>query len=518
MFGIAIWDTRHQRLFLARDRLGIKPLYYWTMPGGGLAFASELRAILALAAFPATIDPQAVGAYLAFGYVPDPHAIFRDVHKLAPGHSLMWTPSSGAEVVRYWTPVRDEEPVHDVDEAEDALRSILSEAVRYHLESDVPLGAFLSGGVDSSSVVAFMAELLDRRVRTFSIGFDEPEFNEAEFASSVAKALGTEHTELIVRPNADVLLEQVVAAFDEPFADPSSLPTFLVSLLARQHVTVALSGDGGDELFGGYTRYGDTLKRTRYESTVARSLLRRLALALPFMIPGRNRLLDASRTVRGQYVAAVAAPLQTELGGVGARPLAEALGPFEELLDAWFDVASLRDVASQLPLVDLFTYLPGDILTKVDRMSMAASLEARVPLLDHVVAEFALSLPSELKLRNGTGKWLFRRAIQGKVPPLVLERRKQGFGVPLRGWFRKELRHRLERLQRPSERLLAYVDAGAVARVTSEHLMRRRDHAFILWRLLVLDLWLEFLDEGKLARATEPDASAYSIVESASAN
>ena len=440
MFAFALWDARQHRLFAARDRLGIKPLYYWLMPNGALAFASELRSFLALPWFQADLDPQAIGEYLAFGYVPDPHAVFRGVRKLPPGHSLTWTPADGIVVERYWTPIRSESRVDDVEETVAALRTLLGEAVRYHLESDVPLGAFLSGGIDSSTVVAFMTRASAQTVRTFSIGFDEASFDESRHAASVAAALGTRHTTLVVRPDADALFDQIVAAFDEPFADPSALPTFLVSLLARQHVTVALSGDGGDELFAGYTRYGETVQRGQIGNAMLRSLLRQVALALPFMAPGRNRILDMSRQARGRYVSTVASPLDVASGGVGTRALAAALGPFEQFLDPWFDLSASRDFATQLSMVDTLTYLPGDILTKVDRMSMAASLEARVPFLDHKVAEFAMSLPSHLKLRDGTGKWILRKAIDGIVPPEVLCRPKQGFGVPLGKWFRGELR------------------------------------------------------------------------------
>ena len=501
MFAFAIWDARRRRLLLARDRVGIKPLYYWES-GGGIAFASEVRSLLALDRFQGRLDPRAVAHYLSLGYVPEPLSVFEGVRKLPPGHTLVWEAGRPAALTRYWTPVRDEVRV-DEREAVGELRRLLSESVRYHLESDVPLGAFLSGGIDSSTVVAEMQRQMDRPVKTFSIGFEEPEFNEAPHARRVAEAIGTEHTELIVRPDADALIEEVIRAFDEPFADSSALPTFLVSQLARRHVTVALSGDGGDELFGGYNRYLELLRRRELAAPV-RWALAAGARRLPHGAWGRNRLVDLSRTRRGRYAATVASPLSVAEGGL-ALPEVAALGPrsLDTLAGPWFDEARGRDFATQMTLVDLQSYLPGDILTKVDRMSMAVSLEARVPLLDHQVVEFAVGLPSRLKMRDGTGKWILREAIRDLVPPAVLSKPKQGFGVPLRKWFRYELRHRVDGLRRSWSPIYEYVDAAAVARVSAEHQTGRRDQSATLWRLLVLDMWLTGLTAGAIARPSE---------------
>jgi asparagine synthase (glutamine-hydrolysing) len=498
MFAFALWDVRRQRLLAARDRLGIKPLYYWEY-GGGVAFASELRAFLALPEFPRTLDPTAIGYFLTLGYVPDPLAVFAGVRKLPPGHTLTWDRDRGVVIERYWAAADVQEHPISEREAVEEFNRLFAEAVRYHLESDVPLGAFLSGGIDSSSVVAHMARMMDRPVRTFSIGFDERAFNEAPHAASVARAIGTEHTELIVRPDADSLVESVVAGFDEPFSDPSALPTYIVSRLARRDVTVALSGDGGDELFGGYTRYAEMVRRTEFGPTT-RKAVGAVARLLPHISPGRNRLLDLARTRRGRYAATVA--LAPSLGGGGiARPEISALIPsLDRLLDPWFEPARHRDFIYQMGLVDLQTYLPGDILTKVDRMSMAVSLEARVPFLDHHVVEFALSLPSALKLRDGTGKWLVRRAIERVVPKSVLEHPKQGFAVPLGAWFRHELAHRVQRLSSPGARVHEFTDVNAVRRIATEHRIGRRDHSWMLWRAMVLDIWLNCLDEGVLSR------------------
>jgi asparagine synthase (glutamine-hydrolysing) len=299
------------------------------------------------------------------------------------------------------------------------------------------------------------------------------------------------------------LVEDVVRSFDEPFADSSALPTYLVSSLAREHVTVALSGDGGDELFGGYTRYTEILRRHALEPAALRHFTRNAARRLPYSTPGRNRLLDLARTRRGRYAATVAAPLAPLDGGVALSDVAHLIGSFDELLDRWFDRAGGRDFATQMMLVDTMSYLPGDILTKVDRMSMAVSLEARVPLLDHHVVEFAMSLHNRLKIRNGIGKWILREAIAGLVPTRVLERPKQGFAVPLHRWLRNQLRHRVTRMLEADSPIDEFIDAEAVRRLATEHQLRRRDHSLLLWRLLVLDLWLRYLAGGELLRRSE---------------
>jgi asparagine synthase (glutamine-hydrolysing) len=498
MFGIALWDSRTRTLLLARDRLGIKPLYYWKTPDG-LAFASELRSVLALDRFPREIDRLALARYLALGYVPDPMCIFRNVRKLPPGHVLTWSAEKGVRVERYWSPVRPENRALTETDAVDELQRLLSEAVGTHLESEVPLGAFLSGGIDSSTVVAHMAQKMSRPVQTFSIGFEEPGYNEAPDAAIVAKALGTDHTELIVRPDADRLIEDVVRIFDEPFADSSALPTLLVSQLARSSVTVSLSGDGGDELFGGYTRYAELERQTGLRSATLRSALGAVARRLPHASPGRNRLLDLSRHRRGRYTAMMATPLSAAEGGFARPGLSAEAGYLEDLLNPLFEEASERDFATQMMLADIMSYLPGDILTKVDRTTMATSLEARVPLLDHQLVEFAVSLPSRLKMRDGTGKWLLRRAIEGVVPARVLEKPKKGFSLPIGRWFRHELRHRVDDLLRPQAQIYEFVEPGAVRRAATEHRFGRRDHSGSIWRLMALELWLGFLERGELA-------------------
>ncbi|MEW5918156.1 MAG: asparagine synthase (glutamine-hydrolyzing), partial [Gemmatimonadota bacterium] len=300
MFGFAIWDSRRERLLVVRDRLGIKPMYIWPHPGGGVAFASELRAFLTLPDFAAEIDPAAVAEYYAFGYVPHPKTIFRGVRKLAPGHRLTWSRADGIRENAYWVPARAERTGLDEREAVEELRRLIDESVRIHLESDVPLGAFLSGGIDSSTVVASMRRQMDSAPLTFSIGFREAAYDESSYAAEVAAALGTNHTALIVNPDADALVDDVVHALDEPMGDSSALPTYLVSNLARRDVTVALSGDGGDEGFGGYTRYFETLGSVPQLPAPLASGVRAFASLLPNVAPGRNWLLNLARSPRGR--------------------------------------------------------------------------------------------------------------------------------------------------------------------------------------------------------------------------
>jgi asparagine synthase (glutamine-hydrolysing) len=516
MFGFAIWDDRRSRLLVARDRLGIKPLYYWPT-SDGVAFASELRALVTLPGFPRAIDPDAVIDYMAVGYVPEPRTIFAGVHKLSPGHLLEWTRESGVRIERYWSPAVAENNGITEAEAIEETRRLLDESVRIHLLSEVPLGAFLSGGIDSSGVVATMARMSDQPVRTFSIGFQEREFDESRYAAEVARALGTKHTQLVVRPDAELLFDQVARALDEPFADPSALPTFLVSHLARRDVTVALSGDGGDELFGGYTRYFE-LNGAKPLPAIARSMLRSVALRLPHVTYGRNRLLSLGATMRGRYAGTVALPVREAEGGLLRDDVASRAVPFENTLDRWFDAGSTRDFMTQLMMVDVQSYLPGDILTKVDRMSMAHSLEARVPLLDNEVAEFALSLPPSLKFRDGVGKWVLRRALADRVPDTVFTRPKQGFDVPLRDWFRGPLAHRLAALADRSSSIYEFVEPRAVERVVQEHRVGRRDHARTIWRLLMLDQWMRLLASGEFVRPVTISGDVDALLGRASAD
>jgi asparagine synthase (glutamine-hydrolysing) len=403
-------------------------------------------------------------------------------------------------VRRYWAPPHPGSLAADEAELVETLRTKLDSAVASHLEADVPLGAFLSGGLDSSTVVALMSRHASGRVRTFSIGFDEDEYDESAAARTVATELGTDHAELIVRPSVEAMFETIAAMFDEPFADPSAIPNFLVAQLARSSVTVALSGDGGDELFGGYIRYRNILRRQAASGSGLGRLVSALGLMLPHIVPGRNRLIDFGRSRWGRYAATVVQPVRLDEGGIARNDQpGGAVFVGDQLRDR---VGSKMgdDFAAAMMRVDVETYLPGDILTKVDRTSMAVSLEARVPLLDFDLVDFALQIPGKWRVTANESKRLFRRAIKGIVPESVLSRPKQGFEVPLGRWFRGPLRHRIEALRNPSPELRQYVDVGAIRRLVFEHVIGRRDHSVMLWSLLVLDCWLAALRMGRLGK------------------
>jgi asparagine synthase (glutamine-hydrolysing) len=499
MFAFAIWDARNRVLLIARDRTGMKPLSYLES-SEGLLFCSELRSLWAFDPGRLKVSASAVMQYLAFGYVPDPTSIFEGVRKLPAGHLLVWSMGKGAEVRRYWAPPRTRSTSADETELVKALREKLESAVASHLEADVPLGAFLSGGLDSSTVVALMSRHASGRVRTFSIGFDEEEYDESESARTVASELGTDHTALIVRPGVEDMFETIAAMFDEPFADPSAIPNFLVAQLARSSVTVALSGDGGDELFGGYTRYGKILRRRVTGGSRLGRFVSALGLVLPHIIPGRNRLIDFGRSRWGQYAATVVQPLRLDEGGIARSDQPGGTVFVGDLLRACTSTEAGNDLAAAMMRADVETYLPGDILTKVDRTSMAVSLEARVPLLDFDLVDFAMQIPGKWRVTAHESKRLFRRAIKGIVPDSVLSRPKQGFEVPLGRWFRGPLRHRIEALRSPSPNLREYVDVGAVRRLIFEHVIGRRDHSVALWSLMVLDCWLAGFRSGRLGR------------------
>jgi asparagine synthase (glutamine-hydrolysing) len=504
MFALAVWDTRSQTLFLARDRLGIKPLYY-ADTAAGVVFGSELKALLRVPDVARRVSSEAVLAYLRWGYVPDPLSILDDVRKLPPGHTLVVRAGRVAEPPRrYWdvTSFFAEPRLGSEAALLEELRWRLAESVKSHLVSDVPLGAFLSGGVDSTAVVAHMAAEHGASIKTFSIGFAEPAYDERPYARLASQRFATDHYELVVRPDSVERIARIVSYFDEPFADASAIPTYFVSELARAHVKVALSGDGGDELFAGYERYAVDWRRRHW------SLLRRLGVApvaaavsraLPEGTPGKNYLNAMSLSRVARYVEEVSHFSYAALARLADGPLAALLaraGASNPMSPSIARGCGLGFPA-RLQCLDIETYLPGDILTKVDRMSMAHSLEARVPLLDHTLVEFVASLPARLTLRAGKGKYLFKRALAGMVPPAILTRPKRGFGVPLRYWFREGLEDFLgDHLLGPDALSREYVRPGAVEELFS--LFRRTGRSGYLeqlWTLLVLELWRRQLAE-----------------------
>ncbi|PYM67443.1 MAG: asparagine synthase (glutamine-hydrolyzing) [Candidatus Rokuibacteriota bacterium] len=497
MFAFALWDGKAQTLFIARDRLGIKPLYY-APTRSGLVFASELKALLRFPGIDREVDPEALCAYLQFGYVPEPLSILRGVSKLPAGHWLERRRDGTVEVTPYWDPAPFfANPISPASEEAllEELRWRLRETVKLHLVSDVPVGAFLSGGLDSSAVVAMMASELGGSVKTFSIGFAENGFSELPYARAVARRFGTDHHELIVEPESVDLLERLAEHFDEPFADPSAIPTYFVSKLARDHLKVVLSGDGGDELFAGYDRYVTDHRRRRWDvipRTGASRLVRRVSEALPETAPGKYFLFNVTLPRPERYVDAISHFPHRLLPRLLARDIAATLdhdptGLFAPHLARGGSLG----FPDRLQYLDLKTYLPGDILTKVDRMSMAHSVEARVPLLDHALVEFVAGIPSRYKLRNGATKHIFKRAIEGLLPPEVLSRGKQGFGVPLTHWFRDGLHDRLrEHLLGADALRHGYFDRGFVAAHFGWYERTGRT-AYLdrLWTLLVFELW-----------------------------
>lgn len=518
MFAFALWDRQERSLTLGRDRMGEKPLYYgWQ--GETFLFGSELKALRAHEAFTAPLDRDAIALLMRMNYIPAPHSVYRGIAKLPPGCLL--TVSSrmrDAQPRAYWTArgaISDgrARPFEgSAEQAVDALESLLKDAVAQQMEADVPLGAFLSGGVDSSTIVALMQAQSSRPVKTFAIGFDEDAYNEAHFAEAVARHLGTDHTSLYVSPkDALDVIPLLPAMYDEPFADSSQIPTHLVSRLARTHVTVSLSGDAGDELFCGYTRYllGDRLWRriSRLPPALRRGLagmitslspatLDRLMGTLEHLLPRRSRLAPwGDKLHKGARV--MASPDSAELyRGLVSHwddPAALVLGsrePPTALTDGRMNVDDLNDV-ERMMAIDTVSYLPDDVLCKVDRAAMSVSLESRVPLLDHRVVEFAWRLPHSMKLRDGVSKWVLRQVLYRYVPQALIDRPKTGFGVPIGEWLRGPLRDWAEDLLDESRlRRDGIFDAEMVRRRWSEHLGGRRNWQYHLWDVLTMQSWL----------------------------
>ena len=517
MFAIALWDRRERTLTLVRDRLGIKPLY-WAKFGGLFLFGSELKALRDHPGWTPRIDHAAAAGYMRYNYVPAPHTIYQGVRKLEPGSVLTLPWGREPRIERFWdarTVARAgiSNPLKGSDaELTDELENRLKDAVRRRMIADVPLGAFLSGGIDSSTVVALMKAANAGPVKTFTIGSDVPGFDEAPYAAAVARHLGTEHTELTVtaRQALDVI-PQLPQWFDEPFADASQIPTYLVSAMTRQHVTVALSGDGGDELFAGYNRYELTRRSWQLLSLMPRALRRGMAAAISSVSPERwSRLLDRMPmrlpAQIGDKLHKAASVLGAADGDAVFRRLITHWEPAEVMLDAaepenivWDpsvagDIPSLLD---RMQFLDLVTYLPDDILTKVDRTSMAVALEARVPLIDHRVAEFAWRLPAHARMRNGARKWLLRQVLYRHVPRELVERPKMGFSIPLGEWLRSPLRDWAESLlaeKRLREGNLFNVQH--VRRHWAEHLSGNRNWQYLLWSVLMFEAWRERWGRG----------------------
>jgi len=491
MFAFALWDTRRRQLLLARDRLGIKPLYYAELDGG-IAFASELKPILQLREVGRQLDWEALGHLFTFLATSPSRSIVEGVRKLEPGRVATAGVGRPLEIERYWDLQFDPDEQSSEDALVEELRARLAESVRLHQISDVPLGAFLSGGIDSSAVVATMARLTPGRVKTFAIGFAEAEYDELCHARAVADRFGTEHHELVLRPDVVSIAEDLAWYLDEPFGDTSAIPTYMVSKLAAEHVTVVLTGDGGDELFAGYDKYLVEDRERQYEGIprAVRRALGGIGRRMPAGMRGRRflrhvalegaeRYLDASMMFRADELRALFQP--DAFAEIAAHdPRGAALTHLRGMDGDWL---------SAIQYCDVNHYLPLDILTKVDRMTMAHSIEARPPLLDHELVEFAARIPSRLRMRDGETKHLLKRAMRGILPDGIIDRRKHGFAVPLARWFRGELAgFARDLLLSDTCRRRGLFDAKSIERLLALH-ERGRDIDLQLWTLMSTELW-----------------------------
>jgi asparagine synthase (glutamine-hydrolysing) len=510
MYAIALWDRRTRTMTLARDRFGEKPLFYCE-DGERLVFASELKSLIEVPGFDRTLDSAAIGAYVTYGYVPNPGSIFAKVRKLPPAHYLTYR-DGRASLHRYWSLEWKASAPLDERAAEDMLAAKLDEAVSSRLVSDVPFGAFLSGGLDSSVVVALMSRHLTQPVQTFSIGFREAAYNELSDARRVADHLGTEHHELVVEPDAVALLQQLVWYLDEPFADASAVPTFLVAQLARTKVKMVLTGDGGDEAFGGYDRYLRHLKLQRFGA--AKPLAAFAAGAAGRLVPGAlgYRLRRIGDRLRQAFPASYLSGVALTPPEISRRLLGDSTySPYGGLN---FDLHTLDGLGEldRAVAIDFASYLPDDILVKLDRMAMASSLEGRSPLLDHRLVEFAVNLPPSLRVREGRGKHLLRKVAARWLPADVLAKPKQGFGMPLGQWFRGPLRElAADVLASRAFRERGLLDAATARECLDRHLAGAADMSEVLWLTLSLELWCRrYLDRASSAAApmTLPATSA----------
>ncbi len=507
MFALAIWDETDKSLFLARDRVGKKPLLYSHQKNGDLIFGSEFQAVLKHPAISREVDMEAIDSYMSFLCVPAPQTAFKQIRKLEPGHWMLWKGGS-IKTKRYWQPDFSKKIKITEDEAIEETTRILRESTRMRLISEVPLGAFLSGGVDSSTVVALMAQESAQPVKTFSIGFDEEDYSELKYAKRVAEHVGAEYNEFIVRPNALDVIPTLVEHYGEPYADSSAIPTYYVSKETRKHVTVALNGDGGDESFAGYERYA-AMRIAEAYNRVPRALRRIFVEAPVNLLPTselkRSRFRDAKRFLKAanlprteryfRWMSTFNRDAKRELYTTGFASSVSGQNA-SGFLDRWFAVANGTGTLDATLLTDQMTYLPNDLLVKVDIASMANSLEARSPFLDHKLIEFAASLPENLKMSRFETKSLLKKVAACLVPKDVVYRRKMGFGVPIGKWFRGEMKDFVCGVLLSEKSLKrGIIKPEIIERYVNEHISAKRDHAFQLWSLLMLELWFQrFID------------------------
>jgi asparagine synthase (glutamine-hydrolysing) len=511
MFAFAIWDTKKQKLFMARDRAGKKPLVY-TIADGALVFASEIKALLQDSSVEPAVDAEALHHYLTYQYVPSPWTMFKGIHKLPPAHSLVLSHGT-ISVHPYWTiSYAQKLMLPTLNDYCEKFMDLFTEAVRIRLRSDVPLGAFLSGGIDSSATVAVMSNIMNRPVKTFSIGFDVPEYNETNYASMVAKQYGTDHTEFTVKPDAIKILPKLVWHYNEPFADSSAIPTYYVSQLTSEHVTVALNGDGGDESFAGYERYIADRLATYYEKLPAflrETIIKQLINLLPYQENRTSFFRRLKRFINGisepaerryvRWVCFFDNEMKKDLYSASFRDTIAAVDSVNLIAD-WYAKSDAVSFLDKTLFVDIMSYLPDDLLVKVDIASMANSLEARSPFLDHKLMEFAASLPPHLKLNGISSKFLLKKAFAQLLSRELLYRKKMGFGVPIDRWIRGELKDMTYSILLDKKTLQRDIfNERAVRQLIDEHVQKRADHSYRIWALIFLEVWYRmFIDKSEV--------------------
>ena len=499
MFAFAIWDKAAESLFIARDRIGKKPLYYY-QADNDIVFASELKAILRLDTVPREIRLDAIYDFFAYQYVPDPKTIFKDIFKLEPGH-FMTIDADGSNKQKYWDISFKYQSLQSEEELKHGLQKKINDCTVARMISDVPLGAFLSGGVDSSGIVATMAKNSDTPVKTCSIGFDTSKFNETEFAQKVAEMYHTEHHELTVHQNVKDTLEHIVSFFDEPFADPSLVPTFFVSQLARQKVTVAIAGDGGDEVFAGYQKYNtDHLEnkiRGVFPAFIRKTVfppLAKLATQINCQLCRKAATLlnTLSKDPAMGFYLSNAQITDTTWNNMATSQTRNALADYHpsSFTTDFYQKSDAPDHLGRILYTDMKTYLPGGILVKVDRMSMASSLEVRAPILDYTLIEFAATIPSHYKFRDGEKKYILKEAFKEDLPDDILYRKKMGFDVPLAHWLRTELKDLSERVIFNSEGgLCEFFDMQYIKSLWDQHQAKNNDNSIVIWSILIFQMW-----------------------------
>lgn len=494
MFGFAIWDDRHQKLFCARDRFGIKPFFYFK-DGSRFIFGSEIKNILQADDINREIDINVMDYYLTYGYTPIDETIYKSIKKLEPAHTLEIRAGGEPVIKKYWD--ISFEPDYNISEDEwcELIEEKLKESIQMRMVSDVPLGAFLSGGIDSSSVVALMSQFSDQPIKTFSIGFKEAAFNELPYAREIAAMYKTDHHEQIVEPESIGLLPKLVSAYDEPFADSSAIPTYYVSKFAREYVTVVLSGDGGDELFAGYDHYPMMHNIQRYNklpSAISQNVFGALHRAIPAKVKGKGITYLLSRP-KDSVSAYISKFHQTEREKLYRSEVWASIknNPSESYKEEILRAGKSKDLIFQMQELDMKTWLVDDILTKVDRVSMQNSLEARVPILDHEFAELSFKIPSQLKLKGKSRKYILKKAMRKYLPDSILFHKKQGFGVPLKLWFKSDLNEYMnDRLLSSQSPLYQFLEPAYVKKIIHDHQTGMRDFNFKIWSLLFLDEWL----------------------------